>query len=140
MELIIAILFFSMASTVCIQLFAKSHLLSKETVNLNHAVIWSQNLAESYLATEGDMETLSSLFETAVYERETATITLFFDKDWNATSQDSADYAAKLVAYPEDDNRLISADIEVFEIAGEASSIYSLNISHHVAERKGNLE
>ena len=38
MEMIIAILFFSLASAVCIQLFAKSHLLSTQTVNQNHAV------------------------------------------------------------------------------------------------------
>lgn len=52
--MIIAILFFSLASAVCIQLFAKSHLLSTQTVNQNHAVIQAQNLAESYLALEGD--------------------------------------------------------------------------------------
>ena len=51
--MIIAILFFSLASAVCIQLFARSHLLSTQTVNQNHAVIQAQNLAESYLSLEG---------------------------------------------------------------------------------------
>ena len=46
MEMIIAILFFSLASAVCIQLFARSHLLSTQTVNQNHAVVQAQNLAE----------------------------------------------------------------------------------------------
>ena len=59
MEMIIAILFFSLASAVCIQLFAKSHLLSTQTVNKNHAVILAQNLAESYLAAEGDLGAMS---------------------------------------------------------------------------------
>lgn len=62
MEMIIAILFFSLASAVCIQLFAKSHLLSTQTVNQNHAVIQAQNLAESYLALEGDINAMQDLF------------------------------------------------------------------------------
>ena len=60
--MIIAILFFSLASAVCIQLFAKSHLLSTQTVNQNHAVIQAQNLAESYLALEGDINAMQDLF------------------------------------------------------------------------------
>ena len=59
LELIIAIFFFSVASTVCIQLFAKSHLLSKQTINENHAVTQTQNLAESFWGTDGNCVSLS---------------------------------------------------------------------------------
>ena len=62
MEMIIAILFFSLASAVCIQLFARSHLLSTQTVNQNHAVIQAQNLAESYLSLEGNVAAMQDLF------------------------------------------------------------------------------
>ena len=60
--MIIAILFFSLASAVCIQLFARSHLLSTQTVNQNHAVIQAQNLAESYLSLEGNVAAMQDLF------------------------------------------------------------------------------
>lgn len=49
MELIIAILFFAMASAVCIQLFVKSHLLGNTTAEENHALLLCQNLSEIYL-------------------------------------------------------------------------------------------
>lgn len=49
MELIIAILFFALASAVCIQLFVKSHLLGNTTAQENHALLLCQNLAEIYL-------------------------------------------------------------------------------------------
>ena len=49
MELIIAILFFSLASAVCIQLFVKSHLLGKTTTEANHALLMCQNFSEIYL-------------------------------------------------------------------------------------------
>ncbi len=35
LELILAILFFSLASAVCVQFFVKSHLLSRDARNLN---------------------------------------------------------------------------------------------------------
>lgn len=49
MELIIAILFFALASAVCIQLFVKSHLLGNTTAEENHALLLCQNLSEIYL-------------------------------------------------------------------------------------------
>ena len=49
MELIIAILFFALASAVCIQLFVKSHLLGNTTIRENHALLMCQNLSEIYL-------------------------------------------------------------------------------------------
>lgn len=49
MELIIAILFFALASAVCIQLFVKSHLLGRSTQEENHALLMCQNLTELYL-------------------------------------------------------------------------------------------
>ena len=46
MELIIAILFFSLASAVCVRLFTSAHSLSVDSINLSNSVTWSQNLAE----------------------------------------------------------------------------------------------
>ncbi len=48
MELIIAILFFSLASAVCIQLFVKSHLLSSAASDDSRALLLCQNLSEIY--------------------------------------------------------------------------------------------
>ena len=49
MELIIAILFFALASAVCIQLFVKAHLLGKTTTEENKALLMCQNFSEIYL-------------------------------------------------------------------------------------------
>ncbi len=64
-ELIIAILFFAMASAVCIQLFVKSHLLGQTTTDENHALLVCQNLSEIYLGSltkeeVSDSETLKN--------------------------------------------------------------------------------
>ena len=46
MELILAILFFSVASAVCVQFFVKSHLLNLESKALTHAVNECSGAAE----------------------------------------------------------------------------------------------
>ena len=46
MELILAILFFSIASAVCVQFFVKSHLLSRSSDALNYAANECASVAE----------------------------------------------------------------------------------------------
>lgn len=140
MEMIIAILFFSLASAVCIQLFAKSHTLSVKTVNQNHAVIQAQNLAESYLAYEGNMEELAPLFEQCSLDTANNTLTLFFDAQWNPTQKENAVFQALLAAFPANDSGLITADITVSKQDSSESPLYTLQIVHHIAERRGDHE
>ena len=140
MEMIIAILFFSLASAVCIQLFAKSHTLSTKTVNQNHAVIQAQNLAESYLAYEGSLEEMTPLFEHCSLEAASNKLTLSFDAQWNTTQEENAVYQAVLIGYPADDKGLITADITVSEKETLDSPLYTLQVAHHIAERRGHHE
>ena len=97
MELIIAILFFSLASTVCIQLFVKAHLLTERSVNINQSILWTQNLAEGFLNSDGDLTKMRELFDEKS-ELGDDHISLFFDSDWNpvAAGADSARYEVKL--------------------------------------------
>ncbi len=138
MELIIAILFFALASTVCIRLFAKSHLLSKQTINQNHAVLQAQNLAEAYLATEGDFTQMGLLFDHFVYENTQDAFSLFFDTNWQPGTCKEYDYVAKLTKLDEQDG-LIKAHISV-SFKTDPSNIYELTICHHIPERRGNLD
>uniref|UniRef100_UPI0040572E7B hypothetical protein n=1 Tax=Acetatifactor sp. TaxID=1872090 RepID=UPI0040572E7B len=140
MELIIVILFFSLASTVCIQLFSKSHLLSKQTVNENHAVIHAQNLAECFLATEGNIVTIKELFASSLPDTGDDTVILLFNEAWQECNEESAVYCASLIAYPEE-NGLIRADISVSPYSTTLTeSIYTLSIVHHIPERRGSHE
>lgn len=68
LELILAILFFSIASAVCVQIFVKSHLMSAEAQALNLAVSECSGAAEVIAASdsEGDaLDTLTSLYPLA---------------------------------------------------------------------------
>ena len=48
MELILSILFFSLASAVCVLLFVKSHLINRQSTDMTNAVNLSQDVAEIY--------------------------------------------------------------------------------------------
>lgn len=140
MELIIAILFFSLASTVCIQLFAKSHLISRDTVNQNHAVTYAQNLAEAYIATEGDLSRIQTLFRHSKLDSDSSVVSFSFDKEWNIIDSPDASYIARLEGHQQDANGLISADITIISVENIQEPLFSLHIRHHIAERRNSFE
>ena len=115
--MIIAILFFSLASAVCIQLFARSHLLSKQTVNENHAVVQAQNLAESYLSLEGNEAAMQDLFSPSELTDEN-TLRLAFDSSWNlCTAEDNASYQAELVHTQAEGTGIMEAKMTVYDMS-----------------------
>lgn len=157
MELMAAILFFSLAAAVCIQLFAKAHTLSLDTVNRNNAVTQAQNLAELWLASGENPESVLS-----------------FDKDWNLledpASPDAA-FTAKLVntSASQDSPAGVSSDtslnasqdspadvspdtardasapgalqwasVTISTLSGE--ELYSLELSKHIPWKRGDLK
>lgn len=87
MELIIAILFFSLASAVCLRMFAKSHELSMGASALNHAVNEASDLAESLrydLVHGSDLASLDLVY--------------YYDENWNEWEGEDADAAYVMTA------------------------------------------
>lgn len=135
MELIIAILFFSLTSTVCIRLFVRTHLISQQTINENHAINLVQNLAEGFLGTDGNLDALQSLFPDSILS-EGNTLTLYWNEAWEACSKDRAAYSATVSgSAPSQDTGLISADIQLLGLRNQ-ETIYSLHLDHHIPERR----
>ncbi len=119
-ELIIAIFFFIIASTICIQLFVKSHTISNETILLNQSVLWTQNLAEIFTNQNGDYTLLKELYsdkdcinETTFASKEH--LLLLFRADWTAT-KDIADASYFVLSSYSEDNDFHYQDIYVMEL------------------------
>lgn len=70
MEMILSILFFSLSSAVCVQLFVKSHLISQRSVDLNRAVEYCQNIAEAFYGCNGNLDEMMLLFDN--YSKDTS--------------------------------------------------------------------
>lgn len=144
MELIISILFFSLASAVCIQLFAKSHLLDQKTKRQNQTVIWAENLASLWQSSEGDLYTVYTRLQSdyaaddsAVYLTNPGTsILLYLDKDFNLTGS-SADIAYIITL----EDHGFDASTQLFSVSIDFSqngeSFYNLDLKYHPAAERG---
>ncbi|MBE5877495.1 MAG: hypothetical protein E7290_11485 [Lachnospiraceae bacterium] len=106
-ELIIAIFFFIIAATICIQLFVKSHTISNNTVSLNQSVLWTQNLAEIFTSQNGDYMFLKEVYSDKDCITETAFspkqhLLLLFRADWTVTTNITDASYCVLSSYSED--------------------------------------
>lgn len=95
MELIIAIVFFALASSVCLQLFVKSHLLSARTKELNTAVNLCTSAAEFIRQCEGSGEILQELMPQLTVSQEDSLLA-YYDEKFQVCSQENADYLLKI--------------------------------------------
>ena len=94
MELIVAIMFFSLSAAVCVRLFASAHFLAEKTESLSNAVMWAQNVSEAFTGNGGRLSDIALLYPDAYVisnsddsengsKNEDGQIILFLDKDWN---------------------------------------------------------
>lgn len=137
MELIISIMFFAIASAVCIQLFVKSYQISTSSVELNHAVQWAENAAEVYYSCSGDLNAVGGILseKDGFFVDDTNGLQICFDTDWKPICEESqlknTGYYLLLVVKKEAD--MPTADIQVRKnVSGSYDSaddteIYSLH-------------
>ena len=135
MELIFAILFFSVASAVCVEFFVKAHLLSRDSDALSRAVNECAGAAEIICTSNGLPEGVDLL------AAETAEVRLYYDDSFAACGQETAAYVLDI--HMEQAERMIEATLEMREGSGgqEAeSSVYRLQVGHHIARRTDDSE
>lgn len=143
MELIIAILFFSLAGAVCIQLFVRSHIISNESVELNCSVLWAQNVAETFYGCNGDIRQMAALLGNAVIasdDNEVQVLTLFFDEDFQQVASkelmkdfNSVPAAYTVMACITEQTDLITCNIiidnrEAMEYTKDYEPVYTLEV------------
>ncbi|MGN0413351.1 MAG: hypothetical protein ACI4FV_09970 [Lachnospiraceae bacterium] len=131
MELIIAILFFSLACAVCIQLFFKAHQVSRKSEDLSSAVLWCENVAELFRGCDGDMAEMTALLVDTDHFQITTNadngFSIFFDKDWNPITEAShVTYEIQCEIYDKDDYQtaVITASDGSEELYSLTSDIY----------------
>ena len=125
MELLIAILFFSIAAAVCVRIFVKSYTLEQENRELDHAVNLSASIGEIIRHSKGDLEVCSELLEneypTGTWTKDTFALT--FDTDWTPCDESSAVYTV-LVQFERDETLLIGH----IDVSLADRNIYSLTV------------
>lgn len=132
-ELIIAIAFFTLASAVCLRLFVTSHLLSRETTDLNAAVNLAVSAAETFRNCSGDRQTLETLLpelKTASESGSTDTrLCAYYGEDSAPCEKNDALYTLSISL--SQDCRLVSALIQVMQ-ANTDTLLYELPVQVYV--------
>lgn len=114
LELILAVLFFSVASALCIQIFTKAHLMSQDARDLNFAVTEVSSMAEQMPD--------DSLQDAAAY----------YDSSYASCKKADAVYVLTVHYEPED--TLLKAHISMDTIA-DNRNIYTLDVTKHRQRR-----
>ena len=137
LELILAILFFSIASAVCVQLFIKAHLLSTDARALNVAVNECASAAEIISTSDSEQEALSLVqqaFPDASVSDDGSALDCFFGENLTPAEKESASYVLHVELLRS--GRQLDADIGFLRLS-DASSVYSLTLQHHLQRRIG---
>ena len=145
LELILAVLFFSVASALCIQIFTKAHLMSQDARDLNFAVNEVSSMAEQISAGTLHPDTAASSDDTAASSDDTASDpstqisndawqddTAYYDSSY--ASCEKADAVYVLTVHYEPEVTLLKAHISMDTIA-DNRNIYTLDVTNHLQRR-----
>ena len=98
-ELIITILFFSLASVVCVRLFLYAHKISSDSQVQTEAVTLAQNAAESFLAADGNIdqfgEFMSAVLNFSISEMDSAEMDAAEIHDWLDAAETKDSFSPK---------------------------------------------
>lgn len=114
LELILAVLFFSVASALCIQIFTKAHLMSQDARDLNFAVNEVSSMAEQMPD--------DSLQDAAAYYNS------------SYASCEKADAVYVLTVHYEPEDTLLKAHISMDTVA-DNRNIFTLDVTKHRQRR-----
>lgn len=119
LELILAVLFFSVASAFCVQIFIKAHLMSQDARDLNFAVNEISSIAEQ-LSTEDALQA-------------PATDSIrYYDKAYTPCAREDAVYT--LTIHFNEADTMRTAEIEMTTTTDD-QSIYALQVHNHIQRR-----
>ncbi len=131
MEMMISILFFSIAAGVCVQVFAKAHLISENAANLNMASGAASSAAEA-LSQGGTKEEFFDWFPYA-QDAGGGKVSVYYGKDWLPCGEADAVFYME-VTWTEQE-RMRCGDISVMDMQGE--EIFALSVQNYVPYSAG---
>ena len=132
LELILAILFFSIASAVCVQIFVKSHLLNMQAQSLNMAVMECTDMAELMTGPKdtGDILYLvHSLYPDAVIGEDDSSVNIYYNREMQTCGIDTGTYCMNIMFVTE--GSMLTAHIRMQDLQQD-TCIYELTVHHHL--------
>jgi hypothetical protein len=125
MEIIIAILFFSVVSAICLNIFVYSQTLSDQTGDLNFAVSQCSSIAEILQAADSPENAVTLLTELKVATSNGHSVILEYDTNYQPCEADTAAYILT-VQRMDSSSSLCTWHIEADTISSEP--VYALTV------------
>lgn len=122
MELIILILFFSIAGAICVRLFVSAHTRAADSANLNKAVLAAQSAVEAYKGSGQPGETFQELLGAkadadGVYQ-------VYYDEAWQAAETEAPAFV--MVIRISEESGVGQADVSIVQQGRLENPIYTL--------------
>ncbi len=121
MELIIAILFFSLSAAVCVRLFAASYLLGQQSTYRDVAMLQAQSMAELFRAADGEVDSVLSYANASASDNEKGEGVY-----QGSITQDGAVYAITLTVVQSDNAPTLTIEIVAPSASAQQESIVTL--------------
>ncbi|MBR5359710.1 MAG: hypothetical protein IK123_02370 [Lachnospiraceae bacterium] len=132
MEMIVTILFFSLAAAICVKCFVSAHMMGKETYELNHAIAIATGYAEVMRGTDGDIDSIMTVLPDAV-KGDDSYIMLFYDDQFRPCEAENAVYAGDVTLTP--NGAIQNMDIKIVRVE-DSSIIYELTATKYMHQFK----
>ena len=123
-ELLVAVGVFTLCAAICVGLFVRSEVISRDSADLNRAVTEAQRVAECFKAAGGNLSRTAELCGCAAQE---TVLTILYDEDWQRLDT-QADQVFRLDLKTVKSDGFASAELSVAR-AGETELILSWPIA-----------
>ncbi|MCI8993914.1 MAG: hypothetical protein HFG80_14620 [Eubacterium sp.] len=148
MEIMLAVLFFSIAGALCLQMFAKSHQMENDTTNLSMAANHVQSTVEllKHSVSPSRENRTDDFFPECILteyphaELNSGTTSIYFDPDWNHCEKTQGAFCMEITP-PEtedikeaEDSGLFCRTISVYK-TGVKEPVYSFDLKLHIPNR-----
>lgn len=123
MELMLVILFISLALTICVRIFFAGERLSKKSYTLTNSVIQAENVAQLLKHDAGKTDSLIEYYRAEISSGE---MIVYFDKTFQSCTEEEKKEYKMVVRQKEAENGIIHSNI-VFSDFQRNEEIYSLD-------------
>ena len=127
-ELLVAVGIFTLCAAICVGLFVRSEVISRDSADLNRAVTEAQRVAECFKAAGGDLSRTAELCGCAPGE---TALTILYDANWQRLAA-GADGVFRLDLEASKQEGFVFAELSVIR-ADEAQWLLSWPIAAEAA-------
>ena len=123
-EQLVMLLVFALAATLCLQAFAASSQISRQSAARDQAVLQVQNMAEALKACRGDYTAAASLLDG---QWDGTQLICRFDASWQSASDDQSTY--QVCATPEQNDVSLLGSAQIGAFSADGSCLFSLSVA-----------